>query len=142
MNKAVLTGVCGLAAVWLAGCQQAEESHPQAAVMTQPNQELTMANNGKQVRLKQGEKIELTLPGEPQSGYRWELVKLPQSLLQKKASQFKPADDDEVCGMQSLWFEAKGAGKGVLQLVYRSAQTNQGEDDANYYTLYLQVASR
>lgn len=66
-----------------------------------------MAQNGGSVTLKVGQQVALALPGSPQSGYQWQVEKVPANLVRKQASSFEPAPKSEVCGMQRLQFAAQ-----------------------------------
>lgn len=121
----------------LSGCQQVQEPSRQAAAPRLSGQELTMAQNGGSVTLKVGQQVALALPGSPQSGYQWQVEKVPANLVRKQASSFEPAPKSEVCGMQRLQFAAQHAGHGLLTLAYRP--TEGSDEAANYYTLHLNV---
>lgn len=136
--------ISALGLLLLCGCQQAPEPRATAeaglssGVMRADAKELTMAENGDTLTLKVGESLDLALPGEPSTGYNWEVVRTPGALL-KPAAQRIEADSatNNVCKMQRLQFAATEQGRGMLTLAYRSHA--QVADAANFYTLYLRV---
>ncbi len=121
----------------LSGCQQTQVATSQESAPRLTGQELTMAQNGGSVTLKVGEQVALELPGSPQSGYQWQVEKVPADLVRKQASSYEPAQKSDVCGMQRLQFSAQGEGRGLLTLAYRP--TDGHDEVANYYTLHLKV---
>ena len=129
--------------VLLCGCQQAPEPKSAAAaelssgVMRAGAKELTMAENGDTLTLKVGQALELALPGEPSTGYRWEVVRSPGALLTPAVQRIEADSATRVCKMQRLHFSAAEQGRGMLTLAYRSHDPMA--DSANFYTLYLRV---
>ena len=129
--------------VLLCGCQQAPEPRATAdtglnsGVMRTGAKELTMAENGETLTLKVGQSLDLALPGEPSTGYNWEVVRTPGSLLKPAAQRIEADSATRVCKMQRLQFAATEQGRGMLTLAYRSH--DKIEDSANFYTLYLRV---
>ena len=126
-------------ALLLCACQQAQP--PQSAdtrtELPEVDKTLTMAENGKSVTLKVGEEMELALPAEPSTGYRWEVVRAPGKLLKPAAQKMEPDPDTHVCQMERMQFAASEQGRGMLTLAYRP--TDNRSEVANYYTLYLRV---
>lgn len=129
--------------VLLCGCQQAPESRSSSAggvsagAVAAGAKELTMAENGDTLTLKVGDSLELALPGEPSTGYSWEVVRSPGGLLKPAAERIEEDGATRVCKMQRLQFAATEEGRGMLTLAYRSH--DQSGDAANFYTLYLRV---
>lgn len=75
------------------------------------------------VRLAAGQKLTLTLPSDPTTGYRWQVQNAGQPALRSLGPEVfsNPEDVGMVGGAgQSMWrFEAPLAGSGTLLLVYQ-----------------------
>lgn len=126
----------------LAACQQAQPTDTAARNTALPElaKTLTMAQNGKSVTLTVGEEMELALPSEPSTGYRWEVVRAPGQLLKSAAQKVEPDPDSRACQMERMQFAARKQGRGLLTLAYRPVANRA--DVANYYTLYLRIEPR
>jgi len=81
----------------------------------------TIADDGREMQLKKGQTLVVTLEGNPTTGYSWEVAEHldEQVLRQTDEPEFK-AESDLVGagGVQILRFEAENAGKFTLKLVY------------------------
>jgi len=81
----------------------------------------TIADDGREMQLKKGQTLVVTLEGNPTTGYSWEVAEPldEQVLRQTDEPEFK-AESDLVGagGVQILRFEAENAGKFTLKLVY------------------------
>lgn len=77
------------------------------------------AANGKTIRLHVADTLVVRLPGNPTSGYRWSLTRLPSS-LHLLASTYLPSTGKRLgqAGTYVFRFEAR-KGSGTLRLVYR-----------------------
>lgn len=126
-------------ALLLCACQQAQppQSADSRTQLPEADKTLTMAENGQSVTLKVGDEMELALPAEPSTGYRWEVVRAPGKLLKPEAQTMEQDPDSQACQMARMQFAASEQGRGMLTLAYRPA--DKGSDVANYYTLYLRV---
>ena len=126
----------------LAACQQPQPTQSVAVTTDLPDlaKTLTMAQNGQSVTLKVGEAMELALPAEPSTGYRWEVVRAPGKLLKTSAQKMEPDPHSRACQMERMQFAANEQGRGMLTLAYRPVDNHA--DVANYYTLYLRVEPR
>jgi inhibitor of cysteine peptidase len=75
---------------------------------------------GRTVELRAGQALEITLPGNPTTGYLWEVASVDAAVLKAVGEpQFK-ADSSAVGsgGQITLRFEAASAGQTALQLIY------------------------
>ena len=81
---------------------------------------LTGAEAGKTVEVAQGGVVEVTLKGNPTTGYMWEVGSLDDKVLKPEGEPGFKADSDAdgAPGMITLKFKAEGAGKTDLKLVY------------------------
>ncbi|MBN1148447.1 MAG: protease inhibitor I42 family protein [Anaerolineales bacterium] len=82
---------------------------------------LTEDDHGKTITLKSGQKLNITLEGNPTTGYNWE-VETPAtgSLEQLGEAEFKPSSGALGSGGKiTLRFQATSPGETLLQLVYR-----------------------
>ena len=88
-----------------------------------PQQEVkaSIGDDGREMQLKKGQTLVVTLEGNPTTGYSWEVAEPldEQVLRQVGEAEFK-AESELVGagGVQILRFEAVNAGKTTLKLVY------------------------
>ena len=78
-------------------------------------------DNGREMQLKKGQTLVVTLEGNPTTGYSWEVAEPldEQVLRQAGEAEFKQESDAlGAGGVQVLRFEAMNAGKTTLKLVY------------------------
>jgi len=78
-------------------------------------------DNGKQVTLQVGESLTISLPGNPSTGYSWEVKSVDTTLLEQKGeAQFESSNTGLVGagGTLILTFETLKAGSTTLELVY------------------------
>jgi predicted secreted protein len=84
---------------------------------------LTMADDGRQISLREDQTLILSLPANPSTGYRWDVVKTDQLIVtrnQEGESQFLPASDQPGAVVyQVLRFKALAEGQNTLTLAYR-----------------------
>lgn len=75
---------------------------------------------GKTVSLAVGDTLEVTLEGNPSTGYSWETVSLDTSILKQVGEPaFTPSSTMVgASGQVTLRFEAAGSGQTTLHLVY------------------------
>jgi len=88
-----------------------------------PQQEVkaTIANDGREMQLKKGQTLVVTLEGNPTTGYSWEVAEpLDEKVLRQAGEpEFKQESDAlGAGGVQILRFEAVNAGKTTLKLIY------------------------
>ncbi|MCX8033300.1 MAG: protease inhibitor I42 family protein [Thermoleophilia bacterium] len=86
---------------------------------------LTEADNGKTITIKVGQTIEVTLPGNPTTGYGWgaALADKDKALLEQVGEPVYTQDktDGELVGAGGTYtftFRAKAAGAATLKLTY------------------------
>lgn len=84
---------------------------------------LTAEDAGKTIELKKGDSIQVSLEGNPTTGYNWYMVTQEPSILEQSGEPAYKADTDKLGspGMITLNFKAVASGKGALQLVYKRA---------------------
>jgi len=81
---------------------------------------VTDSDNGKDVELNQGDTLEVTLAGNPTTGYIWEQVD-PDTAVLRQAGQTEFKPDSSAIGSPGqfyLRFDAAGPGKTTLQMQY------------------------
>jgi inhibitor of cysteine peptidase len=82
---------------------------------------LTAADNGREIDLKKGDVLVITLKGNPTTGYTWDVVEpLDAQILQQVGEiEFKPESDLlGAGGVQIIRFEIVNTGRTALKLVY------------------------
>ena len=89
-----------------------------------PQQEVkaSIDDDGREMQLKKGQTLVVTLEGNPTTGYSWEVAEPlnEQVLRQAGEAEFKAESDAlGAGGVQVLRFEAVNVGKFTLKLVYR-----------------------
>jgi inhibitor of cysteine peptidase len=85
------------------------------------NMNLTQADNGSQVTVASGQKLVISLPGNPSTGYNWEVDQVDESILQLAGEPVFESDKPGLPGaggMLTLNFNALSAGTTTLILVY------------------------
>lgn len=82
---------------------------------------LTETDAGKSIDLKVGDTLQITLAGNPTTGYTWEALPLDPEILSQQDDPSFQADSNAVGsgGKLTLTFQAVTAGKARLELVYR-----------------------
>ena len=83
--------------------------------------ELTDADTGKAVSLKNGDVITLKLMSNPSTGYKWEITALDRNIVKDNGSSFKSGCSGNAvgCAGVEIWtFEAVSAGETSLELSY------------------------
>ena len=88
--------------------------------VTQPILRLTKSSNGKTVNVKQGQKIAISLAGNPTTGFIWnnatksDAVKLDGKVMHRASNQLLGAP-----GISTATFEVVAGGKGTIVLEYK-----------------------
>ena len=84
---------------------------------------IELEQNGAAIVLKQGEALRVTLPGDPKSGYFWEVDKFDKDILiQAGHAVFVPnTDPGTKGGFYYFTFSVAGSGICPLRIVYRHA---------------------
>ena len=85
-----------------------------------PIQTLTEADAGRSIELRVGDTMEVTLPGNPSTGFQWEVESVDTSILKPSGEpEFKPSSNAlGSSGQVTLRFEAVAAGQTTLKLIY------------------------
>jgi len=103
---------------------------------------LTEADNGKQITLRAGDTLTVTLESNPTTGYSWQVMDLDQTVLvQDGQPEYKQAPSSEglvgAGGTETFHFKAVGPGEGSLSMGYmRSWESVQ---PAETFEIQLQV---
>jgi inhibitor of cysteine peptidase len=82
---------------------------------------LSEQDTGREVALRVGEKLEITLAGNPTTGYSWEAASVDTNIL-KQVGERKYQRDSNLIGAGGKFtfsFDAIAPGKTALQLTYR-----------------------
>ena len=81
---------------------------------------LEQADSGSTITLHPGETLEIVLPGNPTTGYTWEVKPGSEALLKQKGGpEFTP--DSKALGSEGRWtirFDVVAVGKAHLVLIY------------------------
>lgn len=80
-------------------------------------------------RLEVGQTLTLSLPSNPSTGYRWEVVNAAPEILRSLGPEvFNPGSQGQIVGApgNSVWrFTAQHTGNGELQLAYKRPWENE-----------------
>ncbi len=84
---------------------------------------LTDADNGKQITVKSGDLVTLTLVSNPTTGYSWQVMEIDSAILvQDGEPEYKQSSGSEglvgAGGTETFRFKAVGSGKTTLNLGY------------------------
>lgn len=82
----------------------------------------SIGDNGREMQLKKGQPLVVTLEANPTTGYSWEVAEpLDEQVLRQVGEPEFKAESDLVGagGVQILRFEALNAGQTALKLAYR-----------------------
>jgi len=81
---------------------------------------LTIADAQRTIDLREGERLEVTLSGNPTTGYSWELDSVDESILRSLGKpRYAASSGATGSGGEFIFaFEAKAPGKTELRLVY------------------------
>jgi inhibitor of cysteine peptidase len=85
-----------------------------------PIRSLTEADAGRSIELRVADKLEVTLPGNPTTGFQWEVGSGDTSIIKPGGeSEFKPSSEALGSGGKvTIRFEAVAAGQTTLKLIY------------------------
>jgi inhibitor of cysteine peptidase len=81
----------------------------------------TIDDNGREMQLKKGQTLVVTLEGNPTTGYSWEVAESLDEQVLRQAGEAEFKAESEALGaggVQILRFEAVNAGTITLKLVY------------------------
>ena len=109
MLRLILIAITGL----LYACA-AEASQEQSTI------QLTEADAGRLVELRVGDILEVTLPGNPTTGFQWEVSEINSAILEPIGEpKFEPSSNAVGSGGNvTLRFEAVGTGQTELTLIH------------------------
>ncbi len=101
----------------IAGLLSMSNAEPSSAELTR---RLTEADAGQSIDLGVGNKLAVTLPGNPSAGFQWEPANGAASILKQSGTpEFTPSSDAlGAPGQFTLRFEAVAPGQATLQLIY------------------------
>ena len=82
---------------------------------------LTAEDAGKTIELKKEDSFEVSLEGNPTTGYNWYMVTQEPAILEQVGQPAFKADSNKLGspGIITLKFKAIATGKGALHLVYK-----------------------
>jgi inhibitor of cysteine peptidase len=135
MNRyLVLLAVALLVALALPACGPMEEGGAPKEV------KVTEKEAGKSVEVANGGTLEITLEGNPTTGYTWEVDSVDEKILKLEGEPDFDAASDAVGagGMMTLKFNAASAGKTDLKLVYHRPW-EEGEAPAETFEVSVTV---
>ena len=110
MLRLILIAITGL----LYACA-AEASQEQSTI------QLTEADTGRLFELRVGDTLEVTLPGNPTTGFQWEVSEINSAILEPLGEpKFEPSSNAVGSGGNvTLRFETIGIGQTELKLIHR-----------------------
>ena len=130
----VLLAIILLIAIFIVFCPGPREVH------------LTAADNGREIELKKGDILGITLKANPTTGYTWEVAESPdeQVMQQVDGIEFKPVSEQAselggAGGVQIIQFKIVNAGRTALKLVYHRPSEKDVEPAE---TFYIQIVAR
>lgn len=96
--------------------------------------------NGQSIELEAGQKLQISLAGNPTTGFNWELLEYDQAVLEKVGDMEYKADSRLIGsgGVMTFRFKALASGSTTIQLIYhRGWETDV--PPANTYELGITV---
>ena len=101
---------------------------------------VTEKEAGESVEVAKGGTLEITLEGNPTTGYTWEVESVDDKVLKLEGEPAFEAASEAVGagGMMTLKFTAEGAGKTDLKLVYHRSW-EEDEDPAETFEVSVTV---
>ncbi len=110
MNKKSILAVILAAGVFLFSCASKPVN-------------LTEQDNGKEITVKTGTKIVISLPSNPTTGFDWYIEELPENLEPVGAKTYVNSETDKnvvgAGGITKFTFKAVKNGEGTLVLIYK-----------------------
>lgn len=99
------------------GLLSACSAEPSPAASTK---QLTEADASRSIDLRAGDKLEVTLLGNPSTGFQWEAGSWDTSIIKLSGEpEFRPSSDAlGAAGKTTLRFEAVAVGQTALKLIY------------------------
>lgn len=114
---------------------------PTGGGSTAPNEvKVTDKEAGGSVEVAKGGTLEVTLEGNPTTGYNWEVESVDDKILKQEGEPEFNAESDAMGagGMVTLKFKAEEAGKTDLKLVYHRSW-EKDEDPAKTFEVSVTV---
>jgi inhibitor of cysteine peptidase len=103
--------------------------------------QLTEADNGTSVSMSVGSQLVVTLPGNPSTGFNWEVKSVDASILELAGDPQFVSDNTNIMGAGgalTFTFDAKIAGSTTLELIYhRPFET--GVDPLQTFSVKVEV---
>ena len=98
------------------------------------------SDNGTTINLNTGDKFTLTLPGNPTTGYSWEISEIDSTLIELVGEPAYETDSNRIGsgGMFTFTFKALSAGRSNIKLIYHRS-FEQGVEPADIYQVTLDV---
>ena len=109
-----------------------------------PDVNVSISDNSEQIELEQGQILVVTLESNPSTGYSWELIEDPNSILEQVGDvEFKPVEQTDppmvgAGGWEIFRFKAVSTGQMTLNLVYRRSWETDAEP-ANTFSIDVVV---
>jgi len=120
-SKAFLVTLVAVLIAATSACKSST-TKPDKKIIIPPPAKITQADNGRRISVLPDQRVEITLPGNPSTGYQWVLTDKPADLelAEAREPQFKP-DTKKVGapGMITLTYRITRSGSGTLRLAYR-----------------------
>ena len=109
-----------------------------------PDVNVSISDNSEQIELEQEQILVVTLESNPSTGYSWELIEDPNSILEQVGDvEFKPVEQTDppmvgAGGWEIFRFKAVSTGQMTLNLVYRRSWETDAEP-ANTFSIDVVV---
>ena len=101
----------------------------------------SIADDGREMQLKKGQTLLVTLEGNPTTGYSWEVAEPLDEQVLRQAGEAEFKAESEALGaggVQILRFEAVNAGQTTLKLVY-NRPWEKGVEPLETYSIQVVV---
>jgi inhibitor of cysteine peptidase len=114
---AVLLCACGSEPSEVKSTEQPDGAEPASA--NTPHR-LAEGDTGRSIELRVGDTLEVSLPGNPTTGFEWEVAKMDPAILRSRGEpEFVPSSSALGSGgIQTIRFETVGTGQMKLTLIY------------------------
>jgi inhibitor of cysteine peptidase len=99
-----------------------------------------VSHNGGQVDLDVGQTLVVSLESNPTTGYRWEVDKIDDEILQQEGEAEYKAESDLVGagGVETFRFKALASGEGELKLIYHRSW-EEGVEPLEVFSITVNV---
>jgi inhibitor of cysteine peptidase len=90
------------------------------AATGQPDAVIQKDQDGQTIQLSKGSAFTISLPGNPTTGYSWEVSEIDPKVIEQDGDWTFKAESDKIGapGMLALPFKAAGSGQCTLKLIY------------------------